>query len=119
MIPDDLPHSAQLHPLAAKRSSSVYSTQSVRSYKFSSYEADDERSSGNENVCPELDGTFIPITLEQLARENGVLQSDNTTPCESNSFHSSRKPSSSGSNSTETCLGYILGIPVNTFSFAM
>lgn len=160
MIPDYLPHPEQLHPLVEKRSSSVYSTQSVRSYNFSSYEADDERSSGDESVCPELDGqsdcltqrherdkltissrkelvgwymysfaaevfiicgigTFIPITLEQLARENGVLQSDNTTPCGSNSFHSLGKPSSNGSDSTETCLVYNLGIPVNTASFAM
>ncbi|RKF83948.1 Autophagy-related protein 22 [Golovinomyces cichoracearum] len=160
MIPDYLPHPEQIHPLVAKRSSTVYSIQSVRSYNFSSYEADDERSSGDESVCPELDGqsdcltqrherdkltissrkelvgwymysfaaevfiicgigTFIPITLEQLARENGVLQSDNTTPCGSNSFHSSGKPSSSGSDSTKTCLVYILGIPVNTASFAM
>jgi len=25
--------------------------------------------------------SFLPVTLEQLARENGVLYSDRTTPC--------------------------------------
>ncbi|TQS36219.1 hypothetical protein Golomagni_03335 [Golovinomyces magnicellulatus] len=143
-----------------RRLSSVYSSQSVRSYNFSSCELDDERSSCYESICPELSlqsdcltqrhgknkvtilsrkelvgwymysfaaevfimcgiGTFIPITLEQLARENGMLQSDNTTPCGSNSFHSSGKLSSSGLDSSATCVVYILGIPVNTASFAM
>ncbi|TAQ83321.1 hypothetical protein B7494_g8354 [Chlorociboria aeruginascens] len=34
-------------------------------------------------------GSFIPITLEQLARENGVLLSDRTTPCGSSSLRPS------------------------------
>lgn len=29
-------------------------------------------------------GSFLPVTLEQLARENGVLYSDRTTSCMSN-----------------------------------
>lgn len=28
-----------------------------------------------------LAGSFLPVALEQLARERGVLWSDNTTPC--------------------------------------
>lgn len=28
-----------------------------------------------------LAGSFAPVTLEQLARESGVLRSDETTPC--------------------------------------
>ncbi|KAH8814960.1 autophagy-related protein 22-like protein [Xylogone sp. PMI_703] len=55
-------------------------------------------------------GSFIPITLEQLARENGVLLSDRTTPCGS---------SSSGVKNSGQCIVYILGWPVNTASLAM
>ncbi|KAF2499961.1 hypothetical protein BU16DRAFT_578004 [Lophium mytilinum] len=71
-------------------------------------------------------GSFIPITLEQLARERGVLLSDKTTPC-SASFHVDPP----GLNITSSILGrsprqepgqcivHILGVEVNTASFAM
>jgi UMF1 family MFS transporter len=64
-------------------------------------------------------GSFIPITLEQLARENGVLASDGITPCGSSS---SRPPGLSphpGSSKEGTCVIYVLGMQINTASFAM
>ncbi|OHE99582.1 autophagy protein Atg22 [Colletotrichum orchidophilum] len=55
-------------------------------------------------------GSFIPILLETLARENGVLLSDKTTPC----------GTSDSKNKTDgQCVVYPLGIEINTASFAM
>lgn len=56
-------------------------------------------------------GSFIPILLESLARENGVLLSDPSKPCPE-SFD--RASSDHGQ-----CVVYILGMEVNTASFAM
>ncbi|KAH6657528.1 autophagy-like protein 22 [Truncatella angustata] len=55
--------------------------------------------------------SFIPILLESLARENGVLLSDRKTPC----GDSSQKPKGNDGQ----CIVEILGIEVNTASFAM
>ncbi|ROT35458.1 hypothetical protein SODALDRAFT_283703 [Sodiomyces alkalinus F11] len=55
-------------------------------------------------------GSFIPILLETLARENGVLASDRTTPCGT---------SDSKSDADGQCIVYILGVEINTASFAM
>ncbi|GAB0135357.1 Autophagy- protein 22 [Epichloe bromicola] len=55
-------------------------------------------------------GSFIPILLETLARENGVLLSDPTKPCGS---------SDSKSEDDGQCVIYVLGIEINTASFAM
>lgn len=55
----------------------------------------------------ESPGSFIPILLESLARENGVLLSDRTTPC---------GPSSDNGGQ---CVVYVLGLEINTASFAM
>ncbi|KAI2615603.1 autophagy-related protein 22 [Hypoxylon sp. NC1633] len=49
--------------------------------------------------------SFIPILLESLARENGVLLSDRETPC--------------GDSSRGQCIVSVLGIEINTASFAM
>jgi UMF1 family MFS transporter len=73
-------------------------------------------------------GSFIPITLEELARERGVLLSDHKTPC-SDALKASptqladpllrvliretQKPEKA------TCVVRILGNEVNTASFAM
>ena len=57
-------------------------------------------------------GSFIPVTLEQLARENGVLLSDETIPCTSGS-------QGLGDESNGQCVVYILGTRINTASFAM
>ncbi|KAI0102352.1 autophagy-related protein 22 [Hypoxylon sp. NC0597] len=124
---------------------SIASKHSFRSHS-SSFEADDERSTSSESgrmtptpsiesVPPsgryhgedtrptsskELAGwymyafaaetyvicaSFIPILLESLARENGVLLSDRETPC--------------GDNSNGQCIVTVLGIEINTASFAM
>ncbi|KAI9730092.1 MAG: Autophagy protein 22 [Cirrosporium novae-zelandiae] len=69
-------------------------------------------------------GSFIPITLEQLARENGVLLSDKITPCQSSYQTSvpSMSPFMTDGHSrptTEQCIVYILGTEINTASFAM
>ncbi|KAG5925750.1 Autophagy- protein 22 [Claviceps africana] len=55
-------------------------------------------------------GSFIPILLETLARENGVLLSDPTKPCGT---------SDSKSKDDGQCVIYVLGIEINTASFAM
>jgi MFS transporter, UMF1 family len=71
--------------------------------------------------------SFMPITLEQLARENGVLRSDTSTPCEA-SWKPAPTSDLNGTLSTWTkdrpkelpsCVVYILGVEVNTASFAM
>lgn len=54
--------------------------------------------------------SFIPIFLESLARENGVLLSDPSRPCGS---------SDSKSVDDGQCVLYILGMQINTASFAM
>ncbi|PKS06356.1 hypothetical protein jhhlp_007104 [Lomentospora prolificans] len=55
--------------------------------------------------------SFIPILLETLARENGVLLSDPTKPCPSST---SKEP---GDDSQ--CVVHVLGMTINTASFAM
>ncbi|KAK2005098.1 autophagy protein Atg22 [Colletotrichum falcatum] len=55
-------------------------------------------------------GSFIPILLETLARENGVLLSDRTTPCGT---------SDSKNKADGQCIVYVVGIEINTASFAM
>ncbi|PTB36992.1 Autophagy protein 22 [Trichoderma asperellum] len=54
--------------------------------------------------------SFIPILLETLARENGVLLSNPDMPCGS---------SDSKSEDDGQCIVYVLGIQINTASFAM
>ncbi|PHH87752.1 hypothetical protein CDD83_8451 [Cordyceps sp. RAO-2017] len=54
--------------------------------------------------------SFIPILLESLARENGVLLSDPSKPCGS---------SDSKTEDDGQCVVYVLGLEINTASFAM
>ncbi|RDA93114.1 hypothetical protein CP533_4088 [Ophiocordyceps camponoti-saundersi (nom. inval.)] len=54
--------------------------------------------------------SFIPILLESLARENGVLVSDPSKPCAS---------SDSKTDDDGQCVVYVLGLEINTASFAM
>lgn len=66
-------------------------------------------------------GAFLPVTLEQLARENGVLYSNRTTPCVT---HDARVRSlmlraADGPRDPDQCLVHILGANVTTASFAM
>ena len=70
-------------------------------------------------------GSFLPITLEQLARDRGVRLSDKSTPCKAtwaptpsssilsdrNGLHANAEP--------PACVVYILGAEINTASFAM
>ncbi|KAL2356256.1 autophagy-related protein 22-2 [Cryomyces antarcticus] len=73
-------------------------------------------------------GSFVPIILEQLARERGVLQSDKTTPCRTspedylppgvNSTSTAGSASSPGDGNGQ-CVVYIFGAEINTASFAM
>lgn len=75
-------------------------------------------------------GSFLPITLEQMARDRGVLLSDRTTPC-SATWKASlglESPIYSFGDlgyqehavpSTSQCVIYILGAEINTASFAM
>ncbi|KAL3469455.1 autophagy-related protein 22-1, partial [Aspergillus californicus] len=60
-------------------------------------------------------GSFLPITLEQMARERGVLFSDKTTPCTA-TWHT---PEASHVTGSSQCVVYILGAEINTASFAM
>jgi UMF1 family MFS transporter len=71
-------------------------------------------------------GSFIPVTLEQLARENGVLLSDRTTPCKASrpamtpSFSATQLQSLWRPNPEKgQCVVHIIGIEINTASFAM
>ncbi|KAJ5102854.1 hypothetical protein N7532_003383 [Penicillium argentinense] len=68
-------------------------------------------------------GSFLPITLEQLARDRGVLLSDKTTPC-SPTWSPSRQASDGAepsvrSPATGQCIIYFLGAEINTASFAL
>ncbi|KAI9671596.1 MAG: Autophagy protein 22 [Trizodia sp. TS-e1964] len=74
-------------------------------------------------------GSFIPVTLEQLAREKGVLLWDGVSPCRA-SFDNSL-PSVNGTLPAThlfarspgvddgQCVVYLLGMEINTASFAM
>jgi MFS transporter, UMF1 family len=59
-------------------------------------------------------GSFVPVTLEQLARENGVQFGDKTTPCGSSSAMPSTMIDKDG-----TCVIRFFGWWMNTASFAM
>ncbi|TLD24750.1 hypothetical protein PspLS_05490 [Pyricularia sp. CBS 133598] len=59
-------------------------------------------------------GSFIPILLESLARENGVLLRDRTLPCKA-----SYDKTPDGGNDDNQCVVHVLGIEINTASFAM
>jgi UMF1 family MFS transporter len=65
-------------------------------------------------------GSFLPVTLEQLARENGVLLSDGVTPC----IQHVNGAASTATNALikragNQCVVHLLGTRVNTSSFAM
>ncbi|KAF2123161.1 autophagy-related protein 22-1 [Lophiotrema nucula] len=70
-------------------------------------------------------GLFLPVTLEQLARENGVLFSDRLTPCveipSSGNTDNARKSLSARADGEDEkqCIVHFLGSDVTTASFAM
>ena len=60
-------------------------------------------------------GSFLPVTLEQLAREVGVLRSDRVSSCIQQAA-----PSRNLLRRDENqCVVYIFGNEVNTSSFAL
>lgn len=65
-------------------------------------------------------GSFLPMTLEQLARDRGVLLSDKTTPCRaaSDSSHTTTI-STSTKHELPACIVQVGGLEINTASFAM
>ena len=56
-------------------------------------------------------GSFIPITLEQLARERGVLLADRSTPCDAEII--------TAADTSGQCIVTMFGVEINTASFAM
>jgi UMF1 family MFS transporter len=68
-------------------------------------------------------GLFLPVVLEQLARENGVLFSDRSKPCIAPSGSSgpgdSRTLQIRDGDDKEQCVAKFLGVEVTTASFAM
>ena len=74
-------------------------------------------------------GNFIPITLEQLSRERGFLNSDRSKPCRGSSFHVPLPADSdvntpsmrrrSPNSEIGQCIITFLGVDINTASFAM
>ncbi|KAM5476577.1 Autophagy protein 22 [Microsporum canis] len=71
-------------------------------------------------------GSFLPLALEQMTRDQGVLVSDKTTPCTSAWKHSNATAGSARAvlplravPPSNQCLVYVLGFEVNTASFAM
>ena len=72
-------------------------------------------------------GSFIPITLEQLARERGVLLSDRSKSCTANPKHHGSTAMDRALNvlprierlEIGPCVIQILGTEINTASFAM
>jgi len=72
--------------------------------------------------CP---GSFLPVTLEQLARERGVLWADRTVPCvvKKAAEHSTAAVARLLSRAAETdnnqCIVNVLGAEMTTSSFVM
>ncbi|KAJ9608734.1 Autophagy protein 22 [Cladophialophora chaetospira] len=72
-------------------------------------------------------GSFLPITLEQLARERGVLLKDKITPCSAGWKTGGDLAANSTlvegpkhrHNELPACVVYVLGAEINTASFAM
>lgn len=68
-------------------------------------------------------GAFLPVTLEQLARENGVLYSDKSTPCtapqapQASTMHMIR--ATDGTRDPDQCIVHLFGSDITTASFAM
>jgi MFS transporter, UMF1 family len=63
--------------------------------------------------------SFLPITLEQLARDQGVLLSDKKTPCRTTRPTPSDPHKNHGHDELPACIVYFLGVEINTASFAM
>jgi UMF1 family MFS transporter len=72
-----------------------------------------------------LPGSFVPVTLEQLAREGGVLWSDKTTPCVAKTAGKSAAAlaaqlfARAASKDNNQCIIRVFGAELTTSSFAM
>lgn len=68
-------------------------------------------------------GSFLPVTLEQLARENGVLFSDRSIACVGSSSstlqHTAGAALANSTRDPDQCIVHIFGTDVTTASFAM
>lgn len=65
-------------------------------------------------------GSFLPVALEQLARENGVLWSDRSTPCvDAGKGNSGRLLMARADGGNDQCVINVLGAEITTASFAM
>lgn len=66
-------------------------------------------------------GAFIPITLEDLARGSAtaVLASDHSKPCKPNGIEVNTREAGIPHKGGEQCVFHVLGMEVNTASFAM
>lgn len=70
-------------------------------------------------------GSFLPMTLEQMARDRGVLLSDKTTPCSSTWNPPQRIGQPAGhrvqpqTSDAGQCIIYFFGAEINTASFAL
>jgi UMF1 family MFS transporter len=62
-------------------------------------------------------GSFLPLVLEQLARENGVLKSDGVTSCVQPA--SAMRYLGKRAEQDNACVVHILGTDINTASFAL
>jgi UMF1 family MFS transporter len=66
-----------------------------------------------------LTGAFLPVILEQLARENGYFFSDSTKKCVDHGDAGSLRMRAEGQNQTDQCIIRFLGKTMSTSSFAM
>ncbi|KAJ5585362.1 uncharacterized protein N7459_005162 [Penicillium hispanicum] len=68
-------------------------------------------------------GSFLPITLEQMARDQGLLLSDKTTPCSATWNPSKQVGNKPGydvqASDAGQCVIFFLGVEINTASFAL
>jgi UMF1 family MFS transporter len=71
-------------------------------------------------------GSFIPITLEQLARDRGHLENDPSTACTTHDHIPSLFPNSTATyyvkppkGDAQQCVVDVMGLEINTASFAM
>lgn len=66
-------------------------------------------------------GSFLPVTIEQLARENGVLWSDRSTPCSGSAKAGGRLSmrEADGSKDNGQCIINLFGIEMTSSSLVM
>ena len=66
-------------------------------------------------------GSFLPVTMEQLARENGLLYSDRTAPCiqPKRAAEGARLLARAAAEETDQCIIHLFGSDITTAAFAM